>query len=169
MVFMCLQYKSFETLWEKEKLLVTSNFSFSTVFSNCSEKFLPFLSNLRLSSANSFSLGLSKICCLRKGIKCRLGKLPGLVCLRSQGRGVFETMWRKYWYANPILFSIQMIICKSFFNDMCVFFFFFYHLYFSFHFPFFFRRINRSRKGDTMYFPRMSDCFPVSLYVYKRL
>ena len=27
--FNCLQYKSFETLWEIEKVLVTSNFSFS--------------------------------------------------------------------------------------------------------------------------------------------
>ena len=27
--FPCLQYKSLKTLWEKEKLLVTSNFSFS--------------------------------------------------------------------------------------------------------------------------------------------
>ena len=29
LVFMCLQYKSFENTVEKEKLLVTSNFSFS--------------------------------------------------------------------------------------------------------------------------------------------
>ena len=29
MVFTCLLYKTFETLWEKEKLLVMSNFSFS--------------------------------------------------------------------------------------------------------------------------------------------
>ena len=29
LVFTCLQYKSLKTLWEKKKLLVTSNFSFS--------------------------------------------------------------------------------------------------------------------------------------------
>ena len=51
-----------KTLWEKEKLLVTSNFSFSTVFSNHFDNFLPFNSNLNLSSANSFSLEESKIC-----------------------------------------------------------------------------------------------------------
>ena len=64
-----------KTLWEKEKLLVTSNFSFShrvfkqlraispfpTVFSTCLEKVLPFSSNLKLSSATSFSLEESKI------------------------------------------------------------------------------------------------------------
>ena len=45
-----------KTLWKKEKLLVTSNFSFSTEFSTILETFLPFLSNLKLSYANSFSL-----------------------------------------------------------------------------------------------------------------
>ena len=50
-----------KTLWEKEKLLVTSNFSFSPVFSTHSEDFLPFSSNFKLSSANSFSLEVSKV------------------------------------------------------------------------------------------------------------
>ena len=54
-------------LWEKEKLLVTSNFSFSTVFTTHLESFLPFSSNSKMSSANSFSLEESKICCLGKG------------------------------------------------------------------------------------------------------
>ena len=59
----------FKTLWEKEKLLVTSNFSrtFSTVFSTHLESCLPFLLNLKLSSANSFSLEESKLCCLVMG------------------------------------------------------------------------------------------------------
>ena len=35
-----------KTLWEKETLLVTNNFSFSSVFSTRLENFLPFLSNL---------------------------------------------------------------------------------------------------------------------------
>ena len=56
-----------KTLLEKEKLLVMSNFSFPTVFFTSMESFLPFLSNLKLSSANSFSLKESKICCLGKG------------------------------------------------------------------------------------------------------
>ena len=43
-----------KTLREKEK------------FTNL-ENFLPFSSNLALSSANSFSLEVSKICCLGKG------------------------------------------------------------------------------------------------------
>ena len=56
-----------KTLWEKEKLLVRSNFSFSQVFSTRLDNFLPFLSNLKLSSANSFSLEWSKICRLVMG------------------------------------------------------------------------------------------------------
>ena len=52
-----------KTLLEKEKLLATSNFSFSHGFKN----FLPFSSNLKLSSANSFSLEKSVICRLGKG------------------------------------------------------------------------------------------------------
>ena len=59
-----------KTLWKKEKLLVTNNFSFShsvfypfpTVFSTLFEKFLPLSSKLELSSAKSFSLEASKIC-----------------------------------------------------------------------------------------------------------
>ena len=40
---------------------------FPTVFSMCLESFLPFSTNLKLSSANSFSLEASKICRLGKG------------------------------------------------------------------------------------------------------
>ena len=40
---------------------------FSTVFSTRLDNFLPFSSNLKLSSANSFSLEESKICCLVMG------------------------------------------------------------------------------------------------------
>ena len=56
-----------KTLREKEKLLVTSNFSFFPVFSTYLENFLPFSSKLELSSAKSFSLEESKICRLGKG------------------------------------------------------------------------------------------------------
>ena len=52
-----------KTLWEKEKLLVMSNFSFSpfpTVFSTCLESFLPFLKRLKLSSANPLNMDKSK-------------------------------------------------------------------------------------------------------------
>ena len=57
-----------KTLWEKEKLLVTSNFSFShSIF---------YLSlNLKLSSANSFSFEKSKICCLGKGKRALTEKI----------------------------------------------------------------------------------------------
>ena len=52
-----------KTLWENDKLLVTRNFSFShSIF-----YFLPFSSNLKLSSVNSFSLEESKICRLVMG------------------------------------------------------------------------------------------------------
>ena len=49
-----------KTLWEKEKLLVTSNFSFSHSVSTLFENFLPFSSNLKLVSSNSFSSEESK-------------------------------------------------------------------------------------------------------------
>ena len=56
-----------KTLWEKEKLLVVSNFSFSHSVFTCLENSLPFSSNLKLSSANSSSLEESKICHFGKG------------------------------------------------------------------------------------------------------
>ena len=57
-----------KTLWEKEKLLITSNFSFfPQCFLPILENFLPFSSNSKLASANSFSLGESKICRLGEG------------------------------------------------------------------------------------------------------
>ena len=58
-----------KTQWEKEKLLLTSNFSFShIVFYPFGELFLPFSSNSKLSPANSFSLGEPKICRFGKGL-----------------------------------------------------------------------------------------------------
>ena len=56
LVFMCLQYKSFENTVGKEE--IAHNILFSTHLEN----FLPFSSNLKLSSANSFNLEESKIC-----------------------------------------------------------------------------------------------------------
>ena len=57
-----------KTLWEEEKLLVTRAISsFPAVFCNRFENFRPFLSNLKLSSINSFSFEESKICRLEKG------------------------------------------------------------------------------------------------------
>ena len=47
-------------IWEKEKLRVMSNFSFSHSFSTCFENFWPFSSNLKLSTANSFQFGRVK-------------------------------------------------------------------------------------------------------------
>ena len=56
-----------QTPWEKEKLLLTSNYTFPTVFPTLLENFLLILSNLRLSSAISFCPDESKICCLGRG------------------------------------------------------------------------------------------------------
>ena len=69
-LFLCVSSTSLlKTLWEKVKLLITSNFSFShSVFSIRLESFPLFSSNLKLSSANSFSLEESKICRLGKGL-----------------------------------------------------------------------------------------------------
>ena len=56
-----------KTLWEKEKLLVTSNFSFSPqCFLAVWKTFTPFLLNWKLSSGNSLGLGESKVCRLGK-------------------------------------------------------------------------------------------------------
>ena len=54
---MCLQHKSLKTLRKRRNCL----------FSTLSENFLPFSLNLKLSSANSYTLDGSKICCLGKG------------------------------------------------------------------------------------------------------
>ena len=43
------------------------NSPFPTVFPTVSKNSVPFSSNLRLLSANSFNFKVSKICCLRKG------------------------------------------------------------------------------------------------------
>ena len=55
-----------KTMWEKEKLLVTSNFSISHSVFYLFGEFSAIFINLKLSSANSFSLKESKICCLEK-------------------------------------------------------------------------------------------------------
>ena len=57
-----------KTLWEKEKLLITSNFSFShSVFYPLRELSI-ISSNLKLSSANSFNLEESKMLSFGKGL-----------------------------------------------------------------------------------------------------
>ena len=62
LVFTCLK-----TLWEKEKLLMISNFSFSHSVFYPLDNFLLFSTNSKLSSANSFSLEESKTFCLGEG------------------------------------------------------------------------------------------------------
>ena len=52
---------SLKTLRQKEKLLLRAISPFPSVFSTCSESFLPFSSNSKMSSANSFSIDQSKI------------------------------------------------------------------------------------------------------------
>ena len=55
--FLCVCNTSLlKTLWEKKKMLVMSNFSFSQCFFYCLENFLSFSSKLKLSSAKTFSL-----------------------------------------------------------------------------------------------------------------
>ena len=61
-----------KTLREKEKLLVRAISPFHTLFSTVLENFLPFSSNLKLSSANSISLEESKICHLGKELSSTL-------------------------------------------------------------------------------------------------
>ena len=64
-----------KTLWEKEKLLVMSNFSFSHSVFYPFGNFVPFSSNLKLSSAKSFGFEKSKIC-----------YLPGFFFFRVRGK-----------------------------------------------------------------------------------
>ena len=67
LVFTCLQYKSFENTVGKGETARNKQFLLFPVFSILLENFLPFSSNLKLSSANPFSLEESKICPLEKG------------------------------------------------------------------------------------------------------
>ena len=67
-VFTCLQYKSFENTTGKGEIARNEQFLLlPTVFSTYFGTFLPFSSNLKLSSANSFSLEESKVCRLGMG------------------------------------------------------------------------------------------------------
>ena len=56
-----------KSLLERRNCLLQAISPFLTVFSTCLEIILPFSSNLKLSSANSFNLEESKICRLGKG------------------------------------------------------------------------------------------------------
>ena len=68
LVFTCLQYKSFENAVGKGEIAHNEQFlPFPTMFSTHLENFLPFSSNLKLSSVNSSSLEESQICRLGKG------------------------------------------------------------------------------------------------------
>ena len=66
--FLCVYIKDLlKTLWEKEKLLVTSNFSlFHSVFYPFRELFVIFI-KFEIVIADTLSLHESKICCLEKG------------------------------------------------------------------------------------------------------
>ena len=64
---MCLQDKSFKSAVGKEEIACNEQFLHFPVFSTHFENFLPFSAHSKLSSANSFSLEESKICCMGKG------------------------------------------------------------------------------------------------------
>ena len=73
LVFTCLQYKSFENNVGKGEIARNEQFLlFPTVFSTHLENFLPFPSNLKLLSTNSFNLEDTKICRLGKGLYCEI-------------------------------------------------------------------------------------------------
>ena len=59
--------KPFENTVGKGEIARNEQFLLFPVFSTCLDNFLPFSSNLKLSSANSFSLEESNICRLGKG------------------------------------------------------------------------------------------------------
>ena len=64
---MCLQYKSFENTVGKGEIAHNEQFLLFPVFSTLLENCTPFYSNLKLSSANVFSLEESNVCRLGKG------------------------------------------------------------------------------------------------------
>ena len=78
-----LPYKSFENTVGKEEIARNEQFlPFPTVFSTLFENFLPFMSNEKMSSANSFSLEESKI--------CRLGEVDQTMrCFKDPVRRVY--------------------------------------------------------------------------------
>ena len=81
LIFMCLQFKSFENTEGKGEIARNEQFLlFPTLFYSILENFLPFPSRLKLLSANSFSLEESKVCLLEKGWNTRhcLMQLPDL-------------------------------------------------------------------------------------------
>ena len=67
LLFTCLQYKSLENCVGKGKIDHNKQFLFFPQCFQPFESFLPFSSNLKLLSANSFSLEKFKICRLGKG------------------------------------------------------------------------------------------------------
>ena len=87
-----------KTLWEKKKLLVTSNFSFShSVFYPFQELLFPFLSKLKMLSANSFSLEESKI--------CRLSQIIGIdknIIILEQKLILSKTLSAMYTHFNTL-------------------------------------------------------------------
>ena len=64
---MCLQYKPFENTVGKGEIARNEQFLLFPVFATHLDIFLPFSSNLKLSSANSFSFEEYKICRLEMG------------------------------------------------------------------------------------------------------
>ena len=96
---------------EKEKLLVMSNFSFSCrfFFNQFEKNFLPFSSNLKLSSANSFSLGESKI--FHFGKHEPHGKILDSPKLKAfSDDKIFNYMWIKLHVFDMILIGNDTII-----------------------------------------------------------
>ena len=66
--FACLQFQSFENTEGKGEIACDKQFLLFPVFSTLLDNFLPFSPNSKLSSANSFSSGMSYILChLGKG------------------------------------------------------------------------------------------------------
>ena len=67
LVFTCLLYKSFENTMRKGEIAHEEQLlRFPTVFSTLLEKFLPFSPNLKLPSAETFSVWKPEIGCLGK-------------------------------------------------------------------------------------------------------
>ena len=136
LVFTCLHYKSFENTVGKGEIVRDEQFLLFPEFSTHLENFLPFLSNLKLSSANSFSFfsfshsvfypfgELSAICVKLEIVICKLFQFGSVKYLSfgkglNFGQGLKCVVWRK-----SLTYRCSLFVCilmSSYVMIYCIF------------------------------------------------
>ena len=132
----CLQFKSLmKILWEKEKLLTTTNFSFPySVFYHFGELTVIFIKlKTKLSSANSFSLEGSNICHLEKGWISYYTHFSYFCsyCYFTFAVILILLMQSLLFLLMQLLLLLLMKLLLAYFNSYCYFYFCSYY-YFTF-------------------------------------